>query len=147
MNRIILMGRLVKGPDVRYTSTQKVVTSFTLAVERPFKQNGKNEADFINCQLWGKQAENFGNYFTKGQRALVEGRLQIRKYEAKDGSTKWLTEVICERFEFIESRNSAEQGAAAPAASCAAQAPAPASAMDSFGSTMSYSGDDFEIPF
>lgn len=144
MNKIILMGRLVKDPDVRYTSSQKVVTSFTLAVERPFKQNGKNEADFINCQLWGKQAENFGNYFTKGQRALVEGRLQIRKYEAKDGSTKWLTEVICERFEFIESRNGAAQNTAAGGA---AQAPATASAMDSFGSSTPYDGDDFEIPF
>ena len=145
MNKIILMGRLVKDPDVRYTSSQKVVTSFTLAVERPFKQNGKNEADFINCQLWGKQAENFGNYFTKGQRALVEGRLQIRKYEAKDGSTKWITEVICERFEFIESRNGAAQSTA-PAADGTAQAPAASSAMDSFGSSVPYD-DDFEIPF
>lgn len=141
MNKIILMGRLVKDPDVRYTSTQKVVTNFTLAVERPFKgQNGQKESDFINCQLWGKQAENFGNYFTKGQRALVEGRLQIRSYDGKDGSKRWATEVICERFEFIESRNSAAQGTASDAA-----AQAPASAMDSFGGAVSYEPD--EIPF
>ena len=146
MNKIILMGRLVKDPDVRYTSTGKVVAGFTLAVERPFKgQDGKKESDFIQCQLWGKQAEAFGNYFSKGQRVLIEGRLQIRKYEAKDGSVKWITEVICGGFEFVESKNSAAQGMTAPAAGSSAQAPA-ASAMDSFGSSVPDFDPD-EIPF
>lgn len=110
MNRIILMGRLTKEPDVRYTQSGKVVVGFTLAVDRPFtSQNGQREADFINCQLWGKQAETFGNSVNKGQRVLVEGRLQIRAYDAKDGSKKYATEVVCDRFEYIEKKE--QQGA------------------------------------
>lgn len=103
MNKIILMGRLTKDPEVKYTSTGKVVTSFTLAVDRPFaSQDGKKEADFINCQIWGKSAEILGNSVKKGQRVLVEGRLQIRNYENKDKVKHWITEVVTERFEYIE---------------------------------------------
>ena len=72
MNRIVLLGRLTKDPEVKYTNTGKVVCLFTLAVDRPYaNQQGQREADFINIVLWGKQAETFGNYFSKGQRALV----------------------------------------------------------------------------
>lgn len=78
MNKIILMGRLVKDPEVRMTTTQKTVCTFTLAVDRPFKsKNGQREADFINIQTWNKTAELCGNSMRKGHRALVEGRLQI----------------------------------------------------------------------
>ena len=84
MNKVILMGRLTKDPDVKYTQTGKVVTQFTLAVDRPFtNQEGQREADFIPVVIWGKIAELCGNSLTKGQRALVEGRLQIRSYDAK----------------------------------------------------------------
>ncbi len=107
MNKIILLGRLTKDPEVRYTSTNKVVAQFTLAVDRPYSKDKQREADFIPVVIWGKQAETCGNYLSKGQRALVEGRLQIRSYEAKDGQKKYVTEVIAERFEFIERR---EQG-------------------------------------
>jgi single-strand DNA-binding protein len=87
MNKVILMGRLVRDPEVRYTQTGKVVAQFTLAVDRPFtNQDGQREADFINCVLWGKSAELLGNGVHKGQKVLVEGRLQIRSYDAKDGS-------------------------------------------------------------
>ena len=72
MNRVILMGRLVRDPDVRYTQTGKPVASFTLAVDRPFTQNGKREADFINCIAWNKTAETIGNYVHKGQRILFD---------------------------------------------------------------------------
>ena len=103
MNKIILLGRLTRDPEVRYTSTGKVVCQFTLAVDRPFaNQEGQREADFIPVVIWGKQAETCGNYLTKGQRALVEGRLQIRSYNAKDGGKRWITEVIADHFEFIE---------------------------------------------
>lgn len=107
MNKIVLLGRLTKDPEVRYTSTDKVVAQFTLAVDRPYSKDKQREADFIPVVIWGKQAETCGNYLSKGQRALVEGRLQIRNYEAKDGQKKYVTEVIAERFEFIERR---EQG-------------------------------------
>lgn len=107
MNKIILLGRLTKDPEVRYTPTNKVVAQFTLAVDRPYSKDKQREADFIPVVIWGKQAEICGNYLSKGQRVLVEGRLQIRNYEAKDGQKKYVTEVIAEYFEFIERR---EQG-------------------------------------
>ena len=152
MNKVILLGRLTRDPEVRYTATGKVVCQFTLAVDRPFtNQEGQREADFIPVIIWGKQGETCGNYLTKGQRALVEGRLQIRSYDAKDGSKRWITEVVADRFEFIESRkdfagaqrNTANQ-AAAPAAP-RQQAGAPAGGgMESFGSSVPF---DEEIPF
>lgn len=127
MNKIVLMGRLVKDPEVKYTTTNKVVCQFTLAVERPFTgQDGKREADFINCQIWGKSAETLGNSVTKGQRVLVEGRLQISSYTAKDGTKRYATEVVCGSFEYIE-RKTAQK-----------------SEMDSFGTQVPF---DEEIAF
>ena len=103
MNRIILMGRLVKDPDVKVTTSGKTVCTFTLAVDRLFAgKDGKREADFINIQTWNKTAETVGNYVSKGQRLLVEGRLQIRSYDGKDGQKHYATEVIADRVEFIE---------------------------------------------
>lgn len=103
MNKVALLGRLVKDPEVRYTQTGKVVAQFQLAIDRPFKtQDGQKETDYIPVVLWGKIAELVGNGTTKGQRLLVEGRLQIRKYQAKDGTDRWVTEVIANSVEFIE---------------------------------------------
>lgn len=108
MNRIILSGRLVKDPDVRYTQTSKVVCQITIAVDRPYlNQEGQREADFIQVIFWNKQAETVGNHFKKGQRILLEGRLQIRSYEAKDGSKRYVTEVIANSLEFIERKEKA----------------------------------------
>ena len=102
MNKIILLGRLARDPEVRYTQTGKVVCQFTLAVNRPFAgEDGQREADFIPVVIWGKQAETLGNSVTKGQRLLVEGRLQIRSYD-KEGTKHYVTEVIADRFEYIE---------------------------------------------
>ena len=107
------MGRLVRDPEVRYTQTGKVVCQFTIAVDRPFaNQDGQREADFIPVIVWGKQAELCGNSLTKGQRVLVEGRLQIRSYDAKDGSKRWVTEVIANGFEFIERKGDFANGGA-----------------------------------
>lgn len=106
MNRIILLGRLVKDPEVNYTASDKIKTGFTLAVDRPFANAaGQREADFIPVIVWGKQAELIGNGMKKGQRALVEGRLQIRSYDAKDGTKKYIAEVVADHFEFIERKN------------------------------------------
>ena len=103
MNRVVLMGRLTKEAEVRYTQNQKVVATFTLAVDRDFKnEKGEREADFINCVAWGKAAELIGNSCGKGHRLLVEGRLQIRQYDDKNGQRRWITEVIVSGFDFVE---------------------------------------------
>lgn len=103
MNRVQILGRLTKSPDVRYTPSSKVVCSFTLAVDRPFlNQEGKREADFIPVVVWGKAAELCGNSLAKGHRLLVEGRLQIRNFDGKDGNRHWVTEVIANNVEFVE---------------------------------------------
>ena len=103
MNKIIVLGRLTKSPEIRYTPSQKVVASFTLAVDRPFTTpDGKREADFIPVVVWGKAAELVGNSCAKGHRLLVEGRLQIRNFDAKDGTKHWVTEIISQNIEFIE---------------------------------------------
>lgn len=99
------MGRITKNVEIRYTPSQKVVAQFVLAVDRPYlNKAGKREADFIPCVLWGKGAELVGNSCAKGHRLLVEGRLQIRSYDGKDGQKHWVTEVICNNFEFVEKR-------------------------------------------
>lgn len=106
MNKVILMGRLTKDPDVKYTQTGKVVTQFTLAVDRPFKDaNGNKETDFIPVVVWGKAAELVGNSCQKGHRLLVDGRLQIRSYEAKDSSKRWVSEIIANGVEFVERKS------------------------------------------
>lgn len=103
MNKIFLLGRLTKDPEVKVISTGKTTTSFCLAVDRPYTgKDGQKEVDFINIVAWNKTAEVVGNSLLKGQRALVEGRLQIRSYDGKDGQKRWITEVIAERVEFVE---------------------------------------------
>ena len=111
MNKVILMGRLVADPECKYTQNGKCVASFTLAVNRNFKgPDGKVEADFVPVILWGKTAEVASNYVHKGQRLLVDGRLQIRSYEAKDGGKRYATEVIGENIEFIEKKEANNGG-------------------------------------
>ena len=105
MNKIILLGRLTRDPEVRITPSEKTVCTFTLAVNRPFADvTGEKVADFINIVVWGKAAELCGNSLAKGQRLLVDGRLQIRSYTGRDGSKRYATEVIANSVEFIEQR-------------------------------------------
>lgn len=110
MNKTILLGRITKDPDIRTTNGGKYVASFTLAVDRPFlNQEGKREADFIPIVVWGKAAELVGNSCKKGHRLLVEGRLQIRNFDAKDGTKHWVTEVISTNIEFVERKEKTMQ--------------------------------------
>lgn len=103
MNVTVLMGRLTRDCDVRYTTSGKCVCQFTLAVDRPFtNQDGQREADFIPVVIWGKTAELAGNSLQKGHRVLVRGRIQTRSYDAKDGSKRYVTEVVADSMEFIE---------------------------------------------
>lgn len=104
MNKAILVGRLTRDPDVRYTQTGKVVATFTLAVDR-FSREGQREADFIPIVVWGKMAEICGDNLTKGRKVLVDGRIQVRNYEDKTGQKRYVTEVIAQSVEFLEKRD------------------------------------------
>ena len=101
MNSIILIGRLTKDPDLRYTQAGKAVCSFTLAVDRPYSGENK-EADFINIVVWNKVGENCAQYLSKGRKVAVQGRLQIRNYEDDKGYKKYITEVVANSVEFLE---------------------------------------------
>jgi single-strand DNA-binding protein len=103
MNRVILVGRLTKDVELRYTESGTAVASFTLAVNRTFtNQAGEREADFINVVVWRKQAENAANFLNKGSLAGVDGRLQSRSYEGNDGKRVFVTEVVAESVQFLE---------------------------------------------
>jgi len=105
LNRIELIGRLTKDPEVRYISSGHPMAQFTVAVNRDFKNAaGEREADFIRCVTWRKLAEQVGQYCGKGRLVAVEGRLQTRHYEAPDGSRRTLTEVVGDRVWFLDSR-------------------------------------------
>ena len=111
MNKILLMGRLTKDPELRYTQGGTAVASFTLAVNRSFaNQNGEREADFINCVAWQKAAEFVSHYFKKGQQMALEGRLQVRSYDDNNGQRRWVTEVVTEKVEFVGSKNGGNSG-------------------------------------
>ena len=110
MNKVILIGRLTKDPELRTISTGNATTSFTIAVNRNFtNQNGEREADFINCVAWRKQAENIAKYCTKGSQVAVEGRIQTRNYDAQDGTKRYVTEVIADNVTFLSSRAGGSQ--------------------------------------
>lgn len=105
MNRVVLVGRLTKDPELKYTPSGVAVASFTLAVNRSFtNQSGEREADFINCVVWRKPAENVANYLRKGSLAGVDGRIQTRNFEGQDGRRVFLTEVVAESVQFLEPR-------------------------------------------
>ena len=115
LNRVILIGRLTKDPELKYTPAGMAVASFTLAVDR-FRTNaqGERETDFIPIVVWQKQAENCANYLGKGSLAAVDGRLQVHSYDGKDGVRRWMTEVIAENVRFLDRRgeNKAADGGA-----------------------------------
>lgn len=103
LNNVVLIGRLTKDPELRYTPSGIAVASFTLAVDRSFtNQQGEREADFIPIVVWRKQAENCANYLGKGRLVAVLGRIQVRTYDANDGQRRWVTEVIAENVRFLD---------------------------------------------
>lgn len=105
LNKIIIMGRLTRDPEMRHTQTGTAVASLTLACDRDFKpQNGEKETDFIDVVVWGKTAEFAANNFTKGRMAIVEGRLQVRNWQDKDGNKRKTTEVVADRMYFGDSK-------------------------------------------
>ena len=150
MNKVILIGRLARDPEARTTTTGKSVTSFTIAVDRRFARRDGNDgqptADFIPIVTWNKLAEICGNYLSKGRRVSVEGRIQVRTYDAQDGSKRYVTEVIADDVEFLDSKNSVsgdgsfQQGGFPQSSSMQQQ---PMGGATSFGPSV----PDEEIPF
>lgn len=111
LNSVCLVGRLTKDPELRYTPNNQEVATFSLAVNRNFKsQNGEREANFINCVIWRQQAENLANWAKKGALIGITGRIQTRSYENQQGQRVYVTEVVADNFQLLESRKDREAG-------------------------------------
>lgn len=158
MNKVFLIGRLTKDPELRYTSSNIPTASFSIAVNRNFaNQNGEREADFINIVVWRKQAENIKNYLSKGSQVAIDGRIQTRTYDAQDGSKRYVTEVVADNVQFLDTRggnnNGGGQNVGGPTPYDFEQSPAtqtPTTDVSSdpfadFGSSIEISDD--ELPF
>lgn len=148
LNKIILMGRLTRDPELRRTGSGTAVTSFSLAVDRDFKsQSGEKETDFIDIVTWRSTAEFVSKYFTKGRMAVVEGRLQIRDWTDKDGGKRRSAEVVADNVYFGDSkRDSAGEYGAAPEYSAPAGR-APMAPMGGHSDFAEIGEDDGELPF
>ena len=136
LNKVFVMGRLARDPELRRTQSGTAVASFTLAVDRDFKDksSGERGVDWINCVTWRQSAEFVSRYFTKGRMAVVEGRLQVIEWTDKDGSKRWKTEVVADNIYFGDSK------AAPPQSS-------PAESEPKSGYTQEQDVDDGELPF
>lgn len=112
INNVVLVGRIVRDPELRYTPQNTAVATFTLAVNRRFKNaQGEREADFINCVIWRQPAENLANWAKKGALVGITGSIQVRNYENKEGQRVYVTEVLADNFQMIESNsNKTEKG-------------------------------------
>ena len=135
LNRVVLIGRLTKDPELRYTPNGVAVTGFTLAVERNFKNaQGEKETDFFACQVYKQLAELCANYLEKGKLCSIDGRIQIRTYNDKDGQKHWVTEIIGDNVQFLSPKSEVQDATPqAPKAS-------------SFGHEVSLD-DESDIPF
>ena len=114
MNRVSLVGRLTQRPELRYTQSNIAYARFTVAVNRPKREDGTQEADFINCVAWRTQAENITKYMDKGNRIAVDGRIQTSTYDKQDGTKGYLTEVYAQSIEFLENKKDDRPEPAAP---------------------------------
>lgn len=109
MNKAILIGRLTKNPEIRYTSNNVPCCTFTLAVSRDFtNQNGERETDFINIQVWKNQAENCSKYLTKGSLISVIGRIQTHSYDNEKGEKRYVTEVVADNVQFLDTKKNGQ---------------------------------------
>ncbi len=107
MNKVFLIGRLTRDPELRYTGNNTAVATFSLAVNRNFaNQAGEREADFINIVVWRKQAENVKQYLTQGSQVAIDGRIQTRSYDDNNGQKRYVTEVVADNVEFLGSKSS-----------------------------------------
>lgn len=147
MNKVILMGRLTRDPVIRYSqgANSIAVASFSLAVDRRFKKDGEQSADFPNCVAFGKTAEFFEKYIKQGSKVCIEGRLQTRDYTNKDGQKVYVTEVVVENVEFADSKNAGS----APVAQGTSQEsrPAPSQAVSEGFMNIADELEDEGLPF
>ncbi len=112
MNKVVLIGRLTRDPELRYTSSNIPVATFSIAVNRTFaNQNGEREADFINIVVWRKQAENCKNYLNQGSQVAIDGRIQTRTYDDQNGQKRYVTEVVADNVQFLDTKAQREQRA------------------------------------
>ncbi len=144
MNKVILMGRLTRDPEVRYGDSQKAVARFGIAVDRRFAKEGDTSADFFNCTAFGKQAEFVEKYLKKGTKMLVTGRIQNDNYTNKEGQTVYSVQIIVDELEFAESKGSSD---GASAGNRAASEPASEGAAPASGFINIPNGLDDELPF
>jgi single-strand DNA-binding protein len=158
MNTVILMGRLTRDPDIRYSAGDNPtgVARFSLAVDRRFKRDGQPDADFFNCVAFGRQAEFAEKYLHKGIKMVVQGRLQNDNYQNRDGQMVYQNQIIVENMEFAESKAVSQQNASAYRAPASAAQSAPAASQPSGGSEPDTGADGFmnipdsiseELPF
>ena len=150
LNSVCLVGRLTSDPELRYTPSNVAVATFTLAVNRNFKnQAGEREADFVNCVIWRQQAENLANWAKKGALIGVTGRIQTRSYDNQQGQRVYVTEVVAESFQLLESRTSREgQGGGYSAYQAPTQStPNFAREESSFGTNNPMDISDDDLPF
>ena len=108
MNKVIIIGRLVRNPEIRYTSNGICCASFSVAVDRRFKQDGQPTADFPRVVVWGKTAEFIEKYFSQGMKIALEGRIQTGSYKNKDDNTVYTTDIVAEAVEFVESKGASK---------------------------------------
>ncbi|MDO5001853.1 MAG: single-stranded DNA-binding protein [Eubacteriales bacterium] len=154
LNHIVIMGRLTRDPELRYTQSQVPVASFTVAVDRDFsgRDGGERQTDFINCVAWRQSAEFVSKYFHKGSMAVVSGRLQIRQYQDREGNNRTAAEVVSDNVYFGESRRDSDNRASGDSgytnASYSRSYEAPRAAAASNPSPFSeLSEDEGELPF
>ena len=152
MNKVILMGRLTKDPELKQTPAGKAVCSFTIAVDRRFKaEDGTRQADFINCVAWEANAKTIGGYFHKGSRIAIVGKLQSRSYDDQNGQRKYVTEVIVDELEFVdtkaESNQSNQQNVQQAAPAPQPQAPVQQEQPVGFAPVEQFDAEEGNLPF
>jgi len=150
INNVTIVGRITRDPELRYTPQNQAVTTFFLAVNRQFKNaNGDREADFINCVIWRQQAENLANWAKKGALIGITGRIQTRNYENQQGQRVYVTEVVADSFQMLESRQ--ERGNVPTPPPSANQnnqkQSSPAEAHDPFANSEPMNIEDDQLPF
>ena len=155
INNVVLVGRMTRDAELRYTPSNVAVATLTLAVNRPFKnQNGEHEADFINVVIWRQQAENLANWAKKGAQIGITGRIQTRSYDNQQGQRVYVTEVVAETFQLLESRSvregqgQAQGGYSAPSNQAPTQSAPDFSRQENpFGQTNPLDISDDDLPF
>lgn len=141
LNKAMLMGRLTRDPELRYTQSNMPVSSFSIAVDKTFKREGEPTADFFNITAFGKQAEFTSKWFAKGQLVMIVGRIQIRNWDDKEGNKRTSVDIIAEEAHFAESKRSSENSGARQAAPAAFDLP---KASSDFSDALE---DDSDVPF